>query len=201
MYVYMGSFLSGHGAGQVGTIYYILAIVTVIMVVMFRQKFILAGNIMVEACKGISENPTMFFVLLGAYGIYILYVVMTMAAFVSAAGVLELSKDCVPEPAGYLSSALNYIVFHYVWTTMLYNKVRLATVAGTIGTWVRRTTHFCCGLCTAVTAVFLLSPCQPSPAFHRPLCPSPCTARSTSTRTSVSSPPSARSRRTRPSSS
>ena len=75
---------------------------------------------------------------------------MTAAAFIAAAGVNEVTPQtvCIPTTAPWIYDALRFGVFQYVWTTMVYNHVRLATVAGTIGTWyfhsnqVRCATHY-----------------------------------------------------------
>ena len=137
MYLFAGFFLINQCASEPGVVLLAFGAGTAIFAVLCRDKFVLAGNIMVEACKGIAANPALFLTLLGAYVIYLLYVVLTMAAFVSVGGVLVVEPEnmCHPVPAAWLNGAIRFVLFHYIWSTRIYSNIRLATVAGTIGTW------------------------------------------------------------------
>jgi hypothetical protein len=137
MYFYMGSFFFKHESPEVGWVYTLLGLFVGLGVIWQREKFVLAGAIMTEACQGIQENPMMFVTLLGVYAGYILFVVLTMSTFVHAGGILEATKEnlCVPQSPGWVDAALDFTIFFYLWTTFVYDQLRLATVAGTIGSW------------------------------------------------------------------
>jgi hypothetical protein len=137
MYVYMAKFFFDHGVTWFGAIYLILAIGTIIYVYVVREQLKLTGILFSQAALMMKENPGLFVGLILFYGIYCLYVFLMFTTFIKAAGVVEFKPIhmCQPTTAGWVGSALNFIIFQYIWTTFLYSQIRLSVVAGVCGTW------------------------------------------------------------------
>lgn len=117
---------------------FIIAFGMVCYVIWAWKHIMFAAKMIKYSTVALKENPMMF---IGCIAIKLFYVlnaylfVLFFSKSFDVTNIKEVDQKCVFERPSYVNSTMIYSSFSYLWTNLLFSKMRLSVIATIVGSW------------------------------------------------------------------